>query len=100
MDEEEEIGALSRITGLPRQILGQDRSISMEWHDIIVAQLIVKDRSNEITTSTYERLQYVGFSQEFIAFLNFDCPDSEMFSVVDIIHIFIKYAIDVVSRLS
>ena len=96
MDEEEEIGALSRITGLPRQILGQDRSISMEWHDIIVAQLIVKDRSNEITTSTYERLQYVGFSEAFIAFLDFDCPDAEMFSVVDIIHIFIKYAVDVV----
>lgn len=91
---DQEIEALSIITGLPSRFLGQDRSISMEWYEMIIPRLINEDMHREFTISTYARLLNVGFSKKIIAVLNFNDPDQEMFSFQEIICILIKYAIN------
>ena len=95
MKEEE---ALSALTGLPRHVLQQEQSISMEWEDMIIPRLVERSLSIVDDTSIREQLLRVGFSEEFIDSMNITDLYHEYFSIADVIHFFIKYAVAVVLK--
>jgi hypothetical protein len=94
IEENKEIETLSALTGLPKTFLWQDRSISMPWHEIIIPRLIVKDKAVDQSIRNFKRLLLLGFSEKFIRSRNFDnTEDDDEFSISEILHIFIEYAI-------
>jgi hypothetical protein len=91
--------ALSALTGLPMQVLQQDRSTSMEWEDIIIPRLVERSFSIIDVTSIREQLLHVGFSGEFIDYMDItDIYESYplSFSIEDVMYSFIRYAVAVV----
>lgn len=88
--------ALSALTGLPRQVLQQDRSTSMKWEGIILRRLRRRIRSSTDVTPIREQLLYVGFSGEFIDSTDIVELYHEYFSIKDVTYFLIRYAVAIV----